>query len=59
MSNFYGGEVAYTLNLQGKAYPLPPVALNPKKLKVLELICDCPQSINSISNVTKIVVLKF
>lgn len=29
--------------------PLPPVALiNPKKLKVLELIYNYPQSINSI-----------
>lgn len=27
---------------------LPPVALNPKKLKVLELIYNYPQSINSI-----------
>ena len=59
MSNFHDGEVTYTLDLQAAAYPPPPVALNPKKLKVLELICDCPQSINSISNVTKIVVLKF
>lgn len=34
MSNFYGGEVTDTLYLQGEAYPPPPVALNPKKLKV-------------------------
>lgn len=48
MSNFHDGEVTYTLDLQGKVYPLPPVALNPKKLKVLELIYNYPQSINSI-----------
>ena len=45
--------MTYTLDLQGKAYPPPPVALvdalpNLKKGEVLELICDCPQSINSI-----------
>ena len=48
MSNFHDGEVTYTLDLQAAAYPLPSVALNPKKLKVLELIYNYPQSINSI-----------
>ncbi|ABS51974.1 hypothetical protein [Campylobacter hominis] len=48
MSNFYGGEATYTLDLQAAAYPPSPVALNPKKLKVLELIYNYPQSINSI-----------
>ncbi|MCZ6103173.1 sulfurtransferase-like selenium metabolism protein YedF [Campylobacter ureolyticus] len=53
MGKFYDGEVTYTLDLQGEACPLPAIALvdalpSLKKGEVLELICDCPQSINSI-----------
>lgn len=42
MSNFYGGEATYTLDLQAAAYPPSPVALNPKKLKALELNLRLP-----------------
>ncbi|AKT90292.1 formate dehydrogenase biogenesis protein FdhU [Campylobacter ureolyticus RIGS 9880] len=53
MSSFYDGKVTYTLDLQGEACPLPAIALidalpSLKKGEILELICDCPQSINSI-----------
>ena len=53
MGKFYDGEGTYTLDLQGEACPLPAIALvdalpSLKKGEVLELICDCPQSINSI-----------
>ena len=53
MGKFYDGEVTYTLDLQGEACPLPAIALvdalpSLKKGEILELICDCPQSINSI-----------
>ncbi len=64
MSSFYDGKVTYTLDLQGEACPLPAIALidalpSLKKGEILELICDCPQSINSIPYDAKIVVLKF
>lgn len=53
MSNYYDGEVTYTLDLKGEACPLPAIALvdalpELKKGEILELLCDCPQSINSI-----------
>ena len=53
MSSLYDGKVTYTLDLQGEACPLPAIALidalpSLKKGEILELICDCPQSINSI-----------
>lgn len=46
-------KVDYTLNLEGEACPYPALATveilpKLKSGEVLEVICDCPQSINSI-----------
>lgn len=51
-------KVDYTLNLQGEACPYPAIAtLNAlpslKSGEVLEVLCDCPQSINSIPHDAK------
>ncbi|ACM63724.1 TPA: sulfurtransferase-like selenium metabolism protein YedF [Campylobacter lari] len=45
--------IHYSLNLEGEACPYPAIATIDalKELKsgeVLEILCDCPQSINSI-----------
>lgn len=46
-------KITYTLNLEGEACPYPAIATarelpNLKSGEVLEVLCDCPQSINSI-----------
>ena len=46
-------KITYSLNLQGEACPYPAIATRDvlPKLKsgeILEVLCDCPQSINSI-----------
>ncbi|TLD96308.1 putative sulfurtransferase YedF [Helicobacter jaachi] len=46
-------EITYTLNLQGEACPYPAIATLDalpalKSGEILEVLCDCPQSINSI-----------
>lgn len=43
----------YVLNLQGESCPYPAIATldalpQLKKGEILEVLCDCPQSINSI-----------
>ncbi|QOR01540.1 MULTISPECIES: sulfurtransferase-like selenium metabolism protein YedF [unclassified Campylobacter] len=45
--------IHYSLNLEGEACPYPAIATLEalKELKsgeILEILCDCPQSINSI-----------
>lgn len=51
-------EINYTLNLQGEACPYPAIATMDilpklKKGETLEVLCDCPQSINSIPHDAK------
>ncbi|MGP1449811.1 MAG: sulfurtransferase-like selenium metabolism protein YedF [Wolinella sp.] len=51
-------EVTYTLNIQGEACPMPAVATlevlpQMKSGEVLEVLCDCPQAINSIPHDAK------
>ena len=46
-------EISYTLDILGEACPMPAVAtleILPKMRsgEVLEVLCDCPQAINSI-----------
>ncbi|MCI6564586.1 sulfurtransferase-like selenium metabolism protein YedF [Campylobacter sp.] len=46
-------EITYSLDIQGEACPMPAVATlealpQLKKGEVLEVLCDCPQAINSI-----------
>lgn len=46
-------KIDYTLNLEGEACPYPALATVKalpalKSGEVLEIYCDCPQSINSI-----------
>lgn len=46
-------EITYTLDIQGEACPMPAVAMlevlpTMKSGEVLEVLCDCPQAINSI-----------
>ncbi|HAA2166685.1 TPA_asm: SirA-like protein [Campylobacter jejuni] len=46
-------KITYSLNLQGEACPYPAIAtldVSPKLKsgEILEVLCDCPQSINSI-----------
>lgn len=58
MSKYYDGEVTYSIDLKGEACPLPAIALvdvlpTLKSGEVLELLCDCPQSINSIPHDAK------
>ncbi|WP_300447934.1 sulfurtransferase-like selenium metabolism protein YedF [uncultured Helicobacter sp.] len=48
-------NITYTLNLQGEACPYPAIATldglpQLKSGEILEVLCDCPQSINSIPN---------
>lgn len=57
-------KITYTLNLEGEACPYPAIATldalpQLKSGEILEVLCDCPQSINSIPQDAKIVVLKF
>lgn len=45
--------INYTLNLEGEACPYPAIATleilsQLKSGEILEVLCDCPQSINSI-----------
>ncbi|PHY92274.1 formate dehydrogenase biogenesis protein FdhU [Campylobacter vulpis] len=51
-------EITYTLDIQGEACPMPALATvevlpQLKKGEVLEVLCDCPQSIHSIPNDVK------
>ncbi|EAC1578622.1 sulfurtransferase-like selenium metabolism protein YedF [Campylobacter coli] len=46
-------KITYTLNLEGEACPYPAIATldalsQLKSGEILEVLCDCPQSINSI-----------
>ncbi|MBM0637444.1 sulfurtransferase-like selenium metabolism protein YedF [Campylobacter sp. VicNov18] len=46
-------KITYSLNLQGEACPYPAIATldaltQLKSKEILEVLCDCPQSINSI-----------
>ncbi|ECC0596342.1 sulfurtransferase-like selenium metabolism protein YedF [Campylobacter jejuni] len=46
-------KITYSLNLQGEACPYPAIATldvlpKLKSREILEVLCDCPQSINSI-----------
>ncbi len=46
-------KINYTLNLEGEACPYPAIATlealpQLKSGEILEVLCDCPQSINSI-----------
>ncbi|EAK4241604.1 sulfurtransferase-like selenium metabolism protein YedF [Campylobacter coli] len=46
-------KITYTLNLEGEACPYPAIATldalpQLKSEEILEVLCDCPQSINSI-----------
>ena len=46
-------EISYTLDILGEACPMPAVATleilpKMKSGEVLEVLCDCPQAINSI-----------
>lgn len=46
-------NITYTLNLQGESCPYPAMATldaltTLKQGEILEVLCDCPQSINSI-----------
>ncbi|AHY40679.1 sulfurtransferase-like selenium metabolism protein YedF [Campylobacter jejuni] len=46
-------KITYSLNLQGEACPYPAIATldvlpKLKSGEILEVLCDCPQSINSI-----------
>lgn len=56
-------KITYSLNLQGEACPYPAIATldvlpKLKSGEILEVLCDCPQSINSIPQDVKTVVLK-
>lgn len=56
-------KITYSLNLQGEACPYPAIATldvlpKLKSGEILEVLCDCPQSINSIPQDAKTVVLK-
>lgn len=56
-------KITYSLNLQGEACPYPAIAtldVLPKLQsgEILEVLCDCPQSINSIPQDAKTAVLK-
>lgn len=51
-------NITYSLNLQGEACPYPAMATvdalsELKSGEVLEVLCDCPQSINSIPDDAK------
>ncbi|EAI7154759.1 sulfurtransferase-like selenium metabolism protein YedF [Campylobacter jejuni] len=51
-------KITYSLNLQGEACPYPAIATldvlpKLKSGEILEVLCDCPQSINSIPQDTK------
>ncbi|OCX43162.1 SirA-like protein [Campylobacter ornithocola] len=51
-------KITYSLNLEGEACPYPAIATIEalKELKsgeILEILCDCPQSINSIPHDAK------
>lgn len=53
MANLENIGITYTLDIQGEACPMPAVATlevlpKMKKGEVLEVLCDCPQAINSI-----------
>lgn len=46
-------KITYTLNLEGEACPYPAIATldalpQLKSGEILEVLCGCPQSINSI-----------
>lgn len=46
-------KITYSLNLQGEACPYPAIVTldvlpKLKSGEILEVLCDCPQSINSI-----------
>ena len=46
-------KITYSLNLQGEACPYPAIATldvlpKLKSGEILEVLCDCPQSINNI-----------
>ncbi|EAL1598364.1 TPA: sulfurtransferase-like selenium metabolism protein YedF [Campylobacter jejuni] len=46
-------KITYSLNLQGEACPYPAITTldvlpKLKSGEILEVLCDCPQSINSI-----------
>ncbi|RQD67698.1 putative sulfurtransferase YedF [Campylobacter hepaticus] len=46
-------NINYTLNLEGEPCPYPAIATlealkQLKSKEILEVLCDCPQSINSI-----------
>ena len=51
-------QITYSINLQGEACPYPAIATldvlpELKSGEVLEELCDCPQSINSIPHDVK------
>ncbi|TQR30336.1 putative sulfurtransferase YedF [Campylobacter sp. MIT 99-7217] len=51
-------KITYTLNLEGEACPYPAIATldalpSLKSGEILEVLCDCPQSINSIPHDAK------
>lgn len=51
-------KITYTLDLQGEACPYPAIATidalpSLKSGEILEVLCDCPQSINSIPHDAK------
>lgn len=46
-------EITYTLDILGEACPMPAIATleafpQMKSGEILEVLCDCPQAINSI-----------
>ncbi|EDP6854090.1 sulfurtransferase-like selenium metabolism protein YedF [Campylobacter upsaliensis] len=51
-------KINYSLNLEGEACPYPAIATldaldELKSGEILEVLCDCPQSIHSIPNDVK------
>lgn len=51
-------NITYRLNLQGESCPYPAMATlealpQLKSGEILEVLCDCPQSINSIPHDSK------
>lgn len=51
-------NITYRLNLEGEACPYPAIATldalpSLQSGEILEVLCDCPQSINSIPNDAK------
>ena len=51
-------KINYSLNLEGEACPYPAIATldaldELKSGEILEVFCDCPQSIHSIPNDVK------